>query len=87
MALYATGHTYNARNDQLVATGVAVIAAAAALSMKNHIDEVLLGIPVAFLLLATYAAQVDTDAPGGRGPATPSRWRGDGQSRDHSCRT
>jgi hypothetical protein len=61
MALYATGHTYNARNDQLVAAGIAVIAAAAALSVKNHIDEVLLGIPVAFLLLATYAAQVDTD--------------------------
>jgi hypothetical protein len=61
MALYATGHAYNARNDQLVAAGVAVIAAAAALSVKSHIDEVLLGIPVAFLLLATYAAQVDTD--------------------------
>jgi hypothetical protein len=61
MALFTTAHGYNARNDQLVALGVTVIGAAAALGLKEHFDEVLLGVPAALLLLMIYATQVDAD--------------------------
>jgi hypothetical protein len=61
MALFATAHDYNARNDRLVALGVPLIAAAAGLGLKEHHEEVLLAVPMALLLLMTYALQVDTD--------------------------
>ena len=61
MALFTTAHSYNVRNDQLVGFGVTLIAAAAALGLKEKVDEVLLGVPVALVMLMTYATQVDTD--------------------------
>lgn len=61
IALFTSSQGYNARNDQLVALGVTVIGAAATLGLKEHFEEVLLGVPPALVLLLTYAFQVDAD--------------------------
>lgn len=61
MALFSTAQSYNARMDQLVAFAVTLMAAAAVLGLKDHREEVLLGVPAVMLLLMTYALQVHTD--------------------------
>jgi hypothetical protein len=61
MALFTSAQAYNARNDQLVGLGLTAIAAAATLALKEDVEEVLLGVPAALMLLITYALQVDAD--------------------------
>ena len=61
MVLFDTARGYNARNDQLVGLGVALIGAAAGLGLKENFEGLLLAVPVALLLLFVYAIQLDND--------------------------